>query len=163
VREEFPYAFSMATVGVSYDPGRWLLMSEGARTSSDGLLASSTAWYLTGGYRLGKFTPFLTLAQVESGHYTAPGILTAGLPPPLATAAATLNAGLADALGQFSPSQSSATAGVRWDAMKDVDFKLQYDRVRLDRNSSGRLENLQPGFRSGPDVNAIGVAMDFVF
>jgi hypothetical protein len=163
LREAFPYAFSMATVGMSYDPGSWLLMSEAARTASDGLLAASTAWYFTGGYRFGKFTPFLTVAQVESGSYLPPGIATAGLPPLVAAAAANLNAALSGALGEFAPSQSSATAGLRWDAMKDIDFKLQFDRVRLDHNSSGRLGNLQPGFRAGPDVNAISIAMDFVF
>ncbi len=163
VREEFPYAFTLATVGLSYDPGTWLLMSEAARTSSDGLLHSSTAWYLTGGYRFGRFTPFLTLAQVESGRNIVPGITTAGLPPSLAAAATALNAGLAGALGQFAPSQSSATVGLRWDVMKDIDLKMQFDRVRLDHNTSGRLGNLQPGFGGGPDVNAVSFAMDFVF
>jgi hypothetical protein len=162
-RESSAYSFSMATIGVSYDPGNWLLMSEWAKTASDGLLESSTAWYLMGGYRFGKFTPYVTLGQVESGRDVEPGIGTTGLPQPLAAAAAALNGGLLAALGEFAPSQSSATVGVRWDAMKDIDFKLQYDRVRLDGNSIGRLGNEQPGFRADPDVNAVSVAMDFVF
>jgi hypothetical protein len=161
--ESSPYSFSMATVGVSYDPGNWLLMSELARTASDGLLESSTAWYVMGGRRFGKLTPYLTVGQVESGSNVGPGINTAGLPLPLATAAATLNSGLSAALGEFAPSQSSATVGVRWDALKDIDVKVQYDRVRLDANSIGRLGNEQPGFRAGPDVNAISVTIDFVF
>ena len=162
-RESSPYAFSMVTMGVSYDPGNWLLMSEWARTASDGLLESSTAWYLMGGHRFGKFTPYLTVGRVESGSNVNPGIGTAGLPRPLAAAATTLNAGLAAALGELAPAQSSATVGVRWDALKDIDFKLQYDRVRLDANSIGRLGNEQLGFRAGPDVNAVSIAMDFVF
>jgi hypothetical protein len=162
-RESSAYAFSMATVGLSYDPGDWLLMSEWARTASDGLLQSSTAWYLMGGYRFGKFTPYLTIGHVRSARNVDPGITTAGLPPPLAAAAATLDEGLTEALGEFAPSQSSATVGMRWDAMKGIDFKLQYDRVRLDENSIGRLGNEQLGFSAGPDVNAISVAMDFVF
>ena len=52
---------------------------------------------------------------------------------------------------------------MRWDAAKDVDLKLQYDRVRLDANSIGRLGNAQPDFRAGPDVNAVSIAVDFVF
>jgi hypothetical protein len=163
LRESSPYSFSMATVGVSYDPGDWLLMSELARTASDGLLESSTAWYLMGGHRFGKFTPFVTVGRVESGSNVDPGINAAGLPLQLAAAAATLNSGLSAALGEFAPSQSSATVGVRWDAFKDIDVKVQYDRVRLDENSIGRLGNEQPGFRAGPDVNAISVAIDFVF
>jgi len=163
LRESSPYSFSMATLGVSYDPGDWLLMSEWAKTASDGLLERSTAWYLMGGHRFGKFTPYVTFGQVESGSNVNPGIGTAGLPPPLAAAAVALNGGLSAALGEFAPSQSSATVGVRWDAVKDIDVKLQYDRVRLDANSIGRLGNEQPGFRAGPDVNAVSVAIDFVF
>jgi hypothetical protein len=115
------------------------------------------------GHRFGKFTPYVTLGQVQSGNNANPGIGTAGLPPPLVAAAATLNSGLAAALGEFAPSQSSATVGLRWDVLKDIDLKLQYDRVRLDANSIGRLGNEQPGFRAGPDVNAVSIAMDFVF
>jgi hypothetical protein len=163
LKESSAYAFSMATVGIKYDPGNWLLMSEWARTASDGLQLSSTAEYLTGGYQFGKFTPFLTLARVASGRYVEPGIATAGLPPILAAEAASLNGGLTAALGQFADSQSSVTLGMRWDVMKDIDVKLQYDRVRLDSNSAGRLGNVQPGFLTGPDVNAVSLAMDFVF
>jgi hypothetical protein len=159
-----PFAFSMATVGVSYDPGSWLLMSEWARTASDGLLANSTAFYLMGGVRLCRFTPYLTVARVASGsNLVQSAIATAGLPAPLAAAAAALNNGLTEGLRPFAPSQSSATAGVRWDVTKDIDLKLQYDRVRLDRNSAGRLENVQPGFSGGPDVNVVSIALDFVF
>jgi predicted porin len=163
LRESSAYAFSMATVGINYDPGNWLLMSEWARTASDGLLARSTAGYLTGGYQFGKFTPFLTLARVESARYVEPQIATPGLPPILAAEAATLSSGLAAALVQFAPSQSSVTVGMRWDLMKDVDVKLQYDRVRLDSNSDGRLSNVQPGSLAAPDVNAVSIAVDFVF
>jgi hypothetical protein len=158
-----PFAFSMDTVGVSYDPGKWLLMSEWARSASDGLLANSTAWYLMGGERFGKFMPYLTIGHIASGRNSEPGIAPAGLPPPLAAAAAALDGGLTAGLRPFAPSQSSASVGVRWDVMKGIDLKLQYDRLRLDENSAGRLTDVQPGFRAGPDVNAISLAMDFVF
>jgi hypothetical protein len=52
---------------------------------------------------------------------------------------------------------------VRWDVLKNIDIKLQYDRVRLDSNSNGRLGNVQPGFRAGPDGNVTSLAVDFVF
>jgi hypothetical protein len=158
-----PFAFSMETVGVSYDRGKWLLMSEWARTASDGLLANSTAWYLMGGERFGKFTPYLTIGRIASGRNGEPGIAPAGLPPPLAAVAAALDGGLIAGLRPFAPSQSSASVGVRWDVMKDIDLKLQYDRVRLDENSAGRLTDVQPGFRAGADVNAVSLAMDFAF
>ena len=162
-RASAPFAFSMTTIGVSYDPGSWLLMSEWARTASDGLLESATSWYLTAGYHFGRFTPYLTVGQVESARHAAPGITATGLPPALAAGAASLNAGLDAGIKVFAPSQSSASVGMRWDAAKNIDFKFQYDRVRVDANSYGRLENTQPGFSAGPDVNAVSLAMDFVF
>jgi hypothetical protein len=157
------FAFSMETVGVSYDPGNWLLMSEWARTASDGLLANSTAWYLMGGERFGKFMPYVTIGHIASGRNSEPRIAPAGLPAPLAAAAAALDTGLIAGLGPFAPSQSSASAGVRWDVVRNIDLKLQIDRMRLDENSAGRLTDVQPGFRAGRDVNAISLAMDFVF
>jgi hypothetical protein len=162
-RESSAFAFSMATIGLSYDPGKWLVMTEWARTASDGLLTGSTAWYLMGGRRFGAFTTYLTVARVESSNNLSPGIDLAGLPPALIAAAITLNGGLTAALRNFATSQSSATAGLRWDVAKDIDLKIQYDRVRLEANSNGRLQNVQPGFRTGPDVNVVSLAMDFVF
>jgi hypothetical protein len=157
------FAFSMETVGVSYDPGHWLLMSEWARTASDGLLANATSWYFMGGERFGKFLPYLTIGHISSGRNGEPGITSAGLPPPLAAAATALDSGLTAGLRPFAPSQGSVSAGVRWDVTKGIDLKLQFDRLRLDENSAGRLANAQPGFQAGPDVNAFSLAMDFVF
>jgi hypothetical protein len=157
------YSYSLATIGASYDPGNWLLMSEWAKTASGALLANSTGWYVMGGYRFWKLTPYLTVGQIEAHRKVEPGISTAGLPPPLAEAAATLNGGLTAVLTAFAPSQSSATVGVRWDVVKDIDLKLQYDRVRLDHDTGGRLENVQPGFQPGNQVNVFSLAMDFVF
>jgi hypothetical protein len=158
-----PHSYNLATIGASYDPGNWLLMSEWAKAVSEALFAGSTGWYVMGGYRFGQLTPYLSFGQVEARRKVEPGISPAGLPPPLAQAAATLNGGLVAVLTQFAPSQSSVSVGVRWDVVKDIDLKVQYDRVRPDANSSGRLENLQPGFQPQDQVNVFSLAMDFVF
>jgi hypothetical protein len=157
------YSSSLATLGASYDPGKWLLMSEWAKSVSGALLANSTAWYVMGGLRFRELTPYVTIAQLEARRKIKPGISAAGLPPPFAEAAATLNNGLSAVLTAFAPSQSSVSLGVRWDLIKDIDLKLQYDRVRLDSNSNGRLQNVQPGFRPEDQVNVFSLAMDFVF
>ena len=157
------YSSSLATIGASYDPGSWLLMSEWARSASGALLANSTGWYVMAGYHFSQLIPYLTIGQVEARRKVEPGISAAGLPPPLAEAAAALNGGLTAILTAFAPSQSSVSVGVRWDLVKNVDLKLQYDRVRLDSNSSGRLQNVQPGFRPEDQVNVFSLAMDFVF
>jgi len=46
--------------------------------------------------------------------------------------------------------------------MKNIDLKLQYDRIRLGAGSPGWLVNAQPDFRPGGGVNVVSLAIDFV-
>jgi hypothetical protein len=59
-------------------------------------------------------------------------------------------------------SQTTLTAGLRWDFMKNLDLKVQYDNVRLDAGSTGLFVNEQPGFRPGSTANVFSLAVDFV-
>jgi len=154
---------SIVTVGMNYDPGDWLLMAEWAAMKSSTAVSDTTAWYITGGYRFGTFTPYLTLAQVKPDRISEPGISTAGLPPPLAAGAAGLNAGLTAVINSFAWSQKSVSVGTRWDFMKNTALKLQYDRVILGSDSSGQLGNVQPDFQPGGTVDVFSLAVDFVF
>jgi len=51
-------------IGASYDSGHWLLISEWAHSNSDSYIGEQNAWFISGGYRIGKFTPYATYAQV---------------------------------------------------------------------------------------------------
>ena len=73
-----------------------------------------------------------------------------------------LNAALNAILGSI-PVQSTTSAGVRWDFIKNVDLKLQYDHTRLGEGSPGLLINLQPGFRPGGTVDLFSAAIDFIW
>ncbi len=81
--------------------------------------------YVSAGYRVKKFTPYLTYAQNSQGSFLP------GFPPPSA-----------DSIRLANRSQSTVSAGVRWDFMKDTDLKLQYDQVKLSDNSNGFLANV---------------------
>lgn len=157
------FRYSIATASLDYDPGDWLLMAELAKVSATTAISDSTAGYVTGGYRFGKVTPYMTLARVKADTKREPGISTAGLPPPLAVGATNLNAGITAVIDALAVSQESFSLGVRWDVMKNIDLKAQYDRVRLGSSSSGRLGNVQPNFQPGGEVNVLSLAVDFVF
>ena len=73
-----------------------------------------------------------------------------------------LNAALNAILGSI-PVQSTTSAGVRWDFMKNVDLKLQVDHTRLGEGSPGLLINLQPGFERGGTVDLFSAAIDFIW
>ncbi len=159
--ESQPY--SVINAGGSYDSGAWLLMAEWVKVNSSGVVSSPTGWYVTGGYRSGKFTPYLTLARMATASRTVSGIPLAGLPPPLAAAASQLNGGLAATVTSFTRSQKTSMVGVRWDFRPSTALKLQYERLNTLGSSSGLLSNVQPGFEPGRNIQLFSASIDFVF
>jgi len=153
----------LLTAGAMYDPGKWFMTGEWGRRNLHSAVGESTAWYLSGGYRVAKFTPYLTYADVKSDSKTFdPGLNTLALPPSLAGPAAALNAGLNTILAKAAV-QNTLSVGSRWDVMKNVDLKLQYDHINLGAGSAGTLINLQPSFQRGGSVNIVSIAIDFVW
>ena len=149
-------------VGASYDPGHWFVISEWGHTRFNSFLGENTAWYASGGYRAGKFTPYVTYAHESAASNSDPGITLTGLPPALAAFATGLNAAL-NAILQQIPAQSTISLGARWDFAKNLDLKVQFDHTRLGADSDGTLINIQPGFEPGGTVNLFSATVDFVF
>jgi hypothetical protein len=150
-------------IGAGYDPGRWFVIGEIGHFVTHSILGDNTGWYVSGGPRLGKLTPYVTVAarKVESNR-SDPGLTVAAFPPYLAGEATELNAALNAGLGSIAV-QRTISAGVRWDFMKDLDGKLQVDHTRNGAGSPGILFDLQPGFKPGGTVNLISATLDFVF
>ncbi|MFC5459140.1 porin [Massilia niabensis] len=150
-------------IGLSYDPGQWFVTGEAGRSKVKSYLGSTRSVYAGAGYRRGDFTPYAGYARVwgtpPEGVSTLP---LAGLPRPQAVAGATLNAGVA-ALLRTVPSQSTLSAGLRWDVAPNMAFKLQHERVTPRSGSRGMLINAAPGFRSGRTAQVSSVLLDFVF
>jgi hypothetical protein len=154
---------SVHSAGFNYDPGHWFLMGEAARVNARSMLGDRKAWYLSGGYRAGAFTPYLVYSGVELNMAaTSAGIPAAGLAPAIAVQALMLNAELGRQLKMIGV-QRSAGAGLRWDAVSGYAVKLQYDRVRPRDGSQGTLINVQPGFQSGHAFGVYSAVVDFVF
>jgi hypothetical protein len=149
-------------VGASYNPGQWFAMGEWSRSRPDSYVGIATGWYLSTGYRIRAFTPYLTHAQVTESIRSAPGLTVADLPPPEQPAAIALNTGL-NRLIESRPVQYTSSMGVRWDARTNIDFKLQLDRINLGSGSPGILTNIQPEFSSGSVLYIVSAALDFVF
>ena len=153
---------SIIAAGVTYDPGQWFVTAEWAHTESRSFLGNGTGWYASGGYRFGKFTPYLAYAWAKEDSLSDPGLNLATLPPPLVGQAAGLNAAL-NSLLSTKLVQNTLSIGVRWDFMTNTALKLQYDHTRIGPGSSGVLINLQPGFQPGGKVDVISATVDFVF
>ena len=132
------------SVGVQYDPGNWFAMSEWIQRKST---TNITAMYVSGGYRVKKFTPYLTYSQNSQGSFLP------GFPPPSSNSILLANR-----------AQSTVSLGVRWDFMKNTDLKLQYDQVKLSDNSNGFLANVPTNvILYGTTFHVISAVVDFVF
>ena len=132
------------SVGAQYDPGDWFAVSEWIQRKST---TKISAMYVSGGYRIERFTPYLTYAQ------NSPGSFLPGFPPPSAN-----NIRLANR------AQSTISAGIRWDFVKNADFKVQYDRVTLSDSSNGFLANVPSGVTLyGSRFHVISAVVDFIF
>ncbi len=135
---------SDVSVGANYDPGDWFVMSEWIQRRSTYL---SSAMYVSAGYRVKKFTPYLTHSQNSSGSFIQSS------PPPSAYDLQLANR-----------AQSTDSFGVRWDFMRNFDFKMQYDRVTLGDNSNGYLINVPANvILYGTTFHVISAVVDFVF
>jgi hypothetical protein len=150
-------------IGAMYNPRDWFVTGEWGTSQFHSVLGKSTAWYASGGYRLARFTPYLTYGALKSNSNTSdPGLTVSALPSYLAEPATGLNAGLNAILGSIAI-QRTTSAGLRWDFIKNVDLKLQYDHTDLGMGSAGTLINIQPGFQPGSTVNLLSITIDFVW
>src|ERR1700676_1910523 len=124
--------------GLTYDPGAWFVMGD-SNYSQDKYFGDLFAWYVSGGVRLGRFAPY---AIYSTTHAQSVG--TAGL----------------QALGN----EHTVAAGVRWDFAKNLDTKLQLQRVTIDSlDDPASFADLSPRARVGDKANVLSLTLDFVF
>lgn len=141
------------TLGASYDPGKWFAMGEWGIINLNSALGKRAGWYLSGGYRWGRFTPYISYAQgnAKSNTYD-PGV----------PGADALNAGLNQILIS-APVQKTVSVGLRWDVTKNSAIKIQYDHTNIGEGSYGTLNNRQSSLETGGKFNVFSVVVDFLF
>ncbi|PVZ71481.1 hypothetical protein [Pelagibaculum spongiae] len=97
------------------------------------------AWYVSAGYRFGKWTPHLTYAETDDK----------GAPPSAPRSP----------FGEYSK-QNTTTAGVRYDADGGYAIKFEYAHIKATENSRGLFG---PGAEENQSDNMISIAVDTVF
>jgi hypothetical protein len=124
-------------LGLQYDNGKALIMSEWAKRQQNDLpafnkpLIDSTNWYAAAGWRFGKFTPLAmySTVNVTSSLFAAPA------------------------------SYHTWQATLRYDVVRNVDLKLQISRAQAGNQSYWVVSN--PA--SNEHVNVYSFGADFVF
>jgi hypothetical protein len=133
-----PIGFRIVSAGFTHDPGAWFVTGDSNYTQ-DRFFGDFFAWYVSGGVRLGRFTPYAIYSATQ-----APSTGTSGL----------------RRLGE----ERTVSAGVRWDFVKNLDFKLQLQQVTIGSlDDPASFTNVQPGARVGDKAHVLSLALDFVF
>jgi hypothetical protein len=125
----------------------------GMRRAKDPIyIPDNNAWYAMVGYRMGKVLPYYAHSAITQHGRSV--TLPAGFPP----AGALFNSvnGLLTAA-----EQTTDLIGVRWDFAKNVDLKVQLDRVKP-KTKTGTLIN-GPATGLTDTVNVVAASLDFVF
>ena len=142
---------TFSSLGYAYDPGTWFARGEVTRLGTDdGMVAATTNMYASAGWRVGAWTPYVTLGKVRIDSDTSVGA---------ADPIGVVNAILAG----HNENRRSLTVGTRWDFRENFAFKLEASHVDAGAGSNGGLTNLQPGFQRGGSYNLLSAAVDFVF
>ncbi len=150
---------SYTSVGASWDNGNYFISGEYGWRTSKSYLSTSTQGYITGGARFGKFTPYIMYSQV--GNNSAKSF-TGGSP--------LTNTVITALYDNFTNDQDTKTLGLRYDILKNIDIKAQWDRIDtapafgLPGTGQGMFVNATPAFKNGANtVDIFSVAVDFVF
>ncbi len=155
---------TMWSLGYTYDPGTWIVQTEYASRKVDGALVHDlSGWYALAGYRLDKFTPYLSISALKDKEPPMrPKALAAG-----GFSSVVVNAGDAS-MGLIANEQKAFAAGVRYDVMRNVALKAQFDVIRKPGSvaapNSGSFTNTTATFKNNDQtVKLFTVAVDFVF
>lgn len=141
---------SAIALGAQYDPGDWFVMGEFVNYRGDSILSDSRSWYVAGGYRIGKFTPYVIHSQVKARIEDE-------------TQGGFMNGGINTLLYSITPTQKTTAVGVRYDVYKNTAIKLQYDSLKTGARSNGRLKMPAGTTGSNLEANVVTLGVDFVF
>lgn len=156
---------SFTGIGAVLDLGNWIASSEAVkRVSESSYVPTITAWYATLGYRISTFTPYISYSKrtTDSASSVASPAVSPYLPPQIQGTVPVLVAAV-DAL-LIPTDENTSALGVRWDAGKNYDVKVEFEQIRVPAGSTGEFSQVQGGFYSvDTRVNVFSLAVDFVF
>lgn len=143
-------------VAINYDRDDWIAGFELAERKTDSLASDTSGWYASLGHRFGDFTPYVTYGHVRVKDYNFTNVVPTGLSPGLDA----LHAGVDYLRSQGNIAQKTPGIGVRWDLMRNIAIKAQYERVNPD--TKGMFVRVSPSF-DGSSVDVLSLCIDTVF
>lgn len=149
---------SFVSLGANVDYNNFIFVGEIGKRKTDGnTIEDTTAWTLTAGYRMGKFTPYALASRIRIDSPVSDDRV------PNVAAIAALRAGVLNILDDTGT--KTFGAGVRWDFRDNMALKFQTERTKATRDTiTGEFASLAKtpaGFKDS--VSVYSLSLDFVF
>lgn len=142
-------------LGLEYDNFDWFVSGEWTNVNiEDSFSPEDTAYYVTAGTRLGKYTPHITFqARDGAGDIRFQDSVNA-LPEPFKTVLTGINTGLQRS---FFEDYSMITLGLRYDLAPNIALKAEY--TKYDNKIEGELANAEDSV----DTDVLAFSVNYVF
>jgi hypothetical protein len=147
-----------AAVGVSVDRDDWVASAEYTRGQNHCFVPNTEASYLLLGHRFGDFTPYVLASRLR---VTSSNFQNTVAPGPTPTDFL-LNSATSALLSTTNASQSTKAIGMRWDAVRNLAVKVQWERIDA-HGGPGLFNNVTPLVYSLRPVDVMSAVVDFVF
>lgn len=150
---------SFTSIGIGYDNGDYFASGEFGKRATAMFINDAKTWYVTAGKHIGQWTPYVTYSTYRSDN---PDSFSGSVN-------SDVNA-IVTGMYQNNPlDQSTFTIGTRYDLMKNIALKAQFDHVMTDKLSAGgsgkgMTQNATAAFKSKDrTLNVLSLSLDFVF
>jgi hypothetical protein len=145
------------TTGLTYDNMDYFVTAEAIRIDTDSLVQGIDTAYISVGYRIDKFTPYITLAD-SSQKKLAPQTSIPAVGP-----TAALRYAIDNTAANMNLSQRSVSFGTRYELADDMSIKFQYDKIDIDNDHQTIHIRYPEGNQNLDDINVYSIAIDWVF
>ena len=141
--------------GLEYDNFNWFISGEYTTVDiEDSFSPEDTAYYITAGARIGKFTPHITFQERDGAGEIRFQETVNQLPEPFRTVVTGINGGLQTS---FFEEYSMITVGVRYDIAPNVALKAEYTSY------DNKIEGAQANPEDAIDTDVIKLSVNYVF
>lgn len=151
------------TLGASYNKAPWQIQSEISYVDSEtGVLQPITSAYISAGYRIGNFIPYLMVANSHNEHQDLPDPPVIPGAPQISSQLLMLKDYSQSLFDAMSSDQTTLTAGLRWDFRYNMALKVQADHtwVSEDNRGSWAIRSLKV---DESEINTFSIILDGIF
>jgi len=147
---------SFFNLSFSYFGNDNFVVSEFIELKSNSVLGDGRSGYISAGHTFGKFTPYITIANMKNYEYKSKYDL-----PNTSAALILLNTNIKAVKRALAVIQESKSIGFRYELSNTAAFKFQYDRIKT-KEGYNNLHTTNANYKERK-INVFSATLDFLF